>query len=125
MRKYILCMIIAFTGTMATAQTKTITGTVTDQNALPLPGANIIVVGTKNSAQSDFDGNYSINAQQGQKLQFTYLGFKTEIIIVGSANVINVAMEEDSQSLEEVVVMAYSITRHKSCLLYTSPSPRD
>ena len=114
MRKYILCMIIAFTGTMATAQTKTITGTVTDQNALPLPGANIIVVGTKNSAQSDFDGNYSINAQQGQKLQFTYLGFKTEIIIVGSANVINVAMEEDSQSLEEVVVMAYSITRHKS-----------
>ncbi len=89
------------------AQEKTITGTVTDQNGLPLPGANILVRGTTSGTQTDFDGNYTIQADVGQVLVFTYLGLKTENRTVGASNTINVQMEEDAQALEEVVVVAY------------------
>lgn len=90
------------------AQSRTITGTVTSaSDGLPLPGANVIVKGTTNGVQTDFDGNYSISASNGQTLVFSYLGLKTKEISVGSQSVINVTLEEDAQALEEVIVTAY------------------
>ena len=89
------------------AQEKTVTGNVTDQDGLPLPGVSIVIVGTASGTQSDFDGNYAINASEGQVLQFSYLGQKTVERTVGSANVINVRMEQDAEALEEVVVQGY------------------
>ncbi|SNZ01497.1 SusC/RagA family TonB-linked outer membrane protein [Flagellimonas pacifica] len=86
------------------SQEKTITGTILDQTGTPLPGVNIIVQGTANGTQSDFDGNYAITASIGQTLVFTYLGQRTTQREVGAQNVINVQMEEDAQALEEVVV---------------------
>ncbi len=88
-------------------QEKTISGNVTDQSGLPLPGVSIIVVGTTNGTQTDFDGNYEINASVGQVLRFSYLGQKTEERTVGSPNSINVQLADDAQALEEVVVVAY------------------
>ncbi len=91
------------------AQEKTISGTVSDQSGLPLPGVNIIVKGTTNGTQTDFDGNYSIRATVGQILSFTYVGLKTVEQTIGASNTINVTMEEDAQALEEVVIVGYGI----------------
>ena len=89
------------------AQEKTITGNVVDQAGVPLPGVSIVVVGTTSGTQTDFDGNYTITANVGQVLRFSYLGQKTINRTVGSANTINVQMEEDAQALDEVIVTAY------------------
>ncbi|WP_430907726.1 SusC/RagA family TonB-linked outer membrane protein [Maribacter sp. 2-571] len=86
------------------AQDKTITGTVTDQDGLPLPGVNILVVGTTSGTQTDFDGNYAIKGSEGQALLFTYIGQKNEKVTIGASNTINVQMTESAQALEEVVL---------------------
>ena len=79
---------------------------------------NIVVEGTLNGTQTDFDGNYSINASEGQTLLFTYLGQSPASRVVAASNVINVQMEEDAQNLEEVVVTALGIKREKQALGY-------
>ncbi len=84
-----------------------IKGTVTDNNGTPLPGVSIIVVGTVRGTQTDFDGNYSINSKGGDVLEFSFIGMKTERIIVGTSTIINVRLIEDSASLDEVVVIGY------------------
>jgi len=99
------------------AQEKSISGTITDQSGLPLPGVSVVVVGTTNGTQSDFDGNYAITANIGQTLRFSYLGQKTISRDVGQASTINVQMEEDAEALEEVVVVGYG---SKSRALSTS-----
>jgi len=62
------------------AQAKTVTGTVTDDSGLPLPGANVLIKGTTQGTQTDFDGNYSIEAENKQELVFTYIGFATKTV---------------------------------------------
>ncbi|PQJ14419.1 SusC/RagA family TonB-linked outer membrane protein [Aureicoccus marinus] len=113
----LLMLFMALVVQVAFAQ-KTITGTVTDADGVPLPGANIVVEGTANGTQTDFDGNYSIEASEGQVLLFTYIGLKLERRVVGAANVINVQMFEDAQALQEVVVTAQGIKREKQALGY-------
>jgi len=103
-------------------QEKNITGTVVDSQNMPLPGVNIIVDGTSQGTQTDFDGNYAISASEGQKLLFTYIGQKTATRTVGTNDVINVQMEEDAQALEEVVVTAQGIKREKKALGYAVTS---
>lgn len=93
--------------TSVLAQEKKVTGTVTDQNGLPLPGVSVVVFRTATGTQTDFDGNYTISASEGQTLRFSYLGQKTVTRAIGSATTINVQMEEDAQALEEVVVVGY------------------
>jgi len=100
------------------AQDKTITGTVTDQDGLPLPGVNIVVKGTTSGTQTDFDGNYSIQAAEGQVLSFTYVGQQTKEMTVGSSTTIDVQLLEDAQALEEVVVVAQNIKREAGSLGY-------
>ena len=92
------------------AQQKTVSGIVTDNSGLPLPGVNILVKGTKQGTQTDFDGKYSIGANEGQVLVISYLGLKTQEITVGSSNTINITMEEDAAALDEVIVVAYGTT---------------
>ncbi|MBO0321536.1 SusC/RagA family TonB-linked outer membrane protein [Muricauda sp. CAU 1633] len=112
----LLCSLLCFE--LVIGQDKAITGTVTDADGLPLPGVNIVVEGTTNGTQTDFDGNYSISAGQGQTLLFTYIGQRATSRPVGAGNVINVQMEEDTQALEEVVVTALGIKREKQALGY-------
>ena len=99
-------------------QEKTISGNVTDQNGLPLPGVSIVVVSTTTGTQTDFDGNYSIQASEGAVLRFSYIGQKTANRTVGSDNTINLQMEEDAQALEEVVVTALGISKSSRTLGY-------
>ena len=114
----ILTLLLAFVVHLSFAQDKTITGTVTDQDGLPLPGVNIVVEGTTNGTQTDFDGNYAINGSEGQSLLFSYIGQKDVRQTIGGGSTINVQMEEDAQALEEVVVTAQGIKREKKALGY-------
>ncbi len=91
----------------AFAQQKNVSGVVTDFEGLPLPGVNILVKGTITGTQSDFDGNYIIQANEGDVLVFSYIGQKTVERTVGASNTINVQMDQDTQALEEVVVIGY------------------
>ncbi|PIB29082.1 SusC/RagA family TonB-linked outer membrane protein [Maribacter sp. 4U21] len=117
-RNGLLTLLLALIVHLSFAQEKTVTGTVTDQDGLPLPGVNIVVEGTTNGTQTDFDGNYSISASQGQTLLFTYIGQKAMRQAVGSGNTVNVQMTEDAQALEEVVVTAQGIKKSKQALGY-------
>lgn len=114
----ILTLFLALVAQISFAQDKTISGTVTDADGLPLPGVNILVQGTTSGTQTDFDGNYSIQASAGDVLTYTYLGMRAETRTVGAANSINVQMTEDTQALEEVVVTAQGIKREKKALGY-------
>lgn len=112
---------MAFAVHLTFAQEKTVSGTVTDQDGLPLPGVNIVVEGTTSGTQTDFDGNYSINASVGQALLFTYIGQREVRMAVGASNTLNVRMEEDAQALEEVVVTAaLGITREQKSLGFSA-----
>ena len=114
----ILTLVLVFFVHLSFAQEKTISGTVSDESGMPLPGVNIIVKGTTNGTQTDFDGNYTITANTGDVLTFTYVGLKTEEVTVGSANTINVTMIEDAAVLDEVVVTAQGIKREAKALGY-------
>jgi len=100
------------------AQTKTVTGTVTDQDGLPLPGVNILIKGGTEGTQSDFDGNYSIEAESDQTLVFTYVGFETQERRVGTKTEINMSLQVDSSELDEVVVVGFG-ERSEDKLLQT------
>ena len=88
---------------------QTISGNITDESGVPLPGANVIIEGTTTGVSTDFDGNYQIQAEQGQVLQFSYIGYTTQSIAVGSQDTINVSLQPDNQ-LEEVVVTSLGFT---------------
>lgn len=93
-------------------------GNVVDAAGVPLAGVNIIIQGTSTGTQSDFDGNYSIQANKGDVLEFSYIGFKTESVTVGDSNTINLTMSEDASQLDEVVVTALGIKRDEKTLTY-------
>lgn len=88
------------------AQAQEVSGTVSDAQG-PLPGANVLEKGTTNGTQTDFDGNYTITVGEGATLVFSYIGYKSTEVVVGSQSTIDVTMEEDAQALEEVVVTGY------------------
>ncbi len=102
--KGILTLLLALVAQVTFAQSKTITGTVTDQDGLPLAGAAVILKGTTSGTQTDFDGNYSISASEGDVLVYSYLGQKTAQRTVGSSNAINVQLEQSAQALDEIIL---------------------
>ena len=92
-----------------------INGTVQDGSGVPLAGVNVLIEGTTTGTQTDFDGKYTIAASTGDELVFSYIGMKTKSVAVGQSNNINITMEEDAASLDEVVVIGYG-TQKKSDL---------
>lgn len=102
----------------AYSQEKTVSGNVTDDTGIPLSGVNILIKGTTTGIQTDFDGNYAIQANEGQILVFSYIGQQTIETTIGQSNVINIQMEQDTQALEEVVVTAQGIEREGRSLGY-------
>ena len=90
-------------------QAQSVSGTVTENNGVPLPGANIVVKGTSNGTQSDFDGNYSLsNVASEATLVISYVGYVTQEIPVNGQSTINAQMSEDASKLDEVVVIGYT-----------------
>ncbi len=101
-------LLLFFLPSLSYGQEKTITGTVVSAtDNMPLPGTSIVVKGTISGTTSDFDGNYSITANEGAVLVFSYIGFKTQEVTVTSDTVINMSLIEDSSLLTEVIVVGY------------------
>ncbi len=103
----VLTLLLVLITQISYGQERTVSGTVTDQGGLPLPGVNVTIKGTSDGTQTDFDGKYTIEVNQGQRLVFSYLGLNTIEKLVASSSTIDVAMIEDASILEEVVVVGY------------------
>jgi TonB-linked SusC/RagA family outer membrane protein len=114
MKSLILSFILSFAGIIASAQNYEVKGVVVDASGSPLPGVSIVVKNTTKGASTDFEGNFSIsNIQKGEVLVFSFVGFTTKEVPVSNANFLKVTLNEDLQSLEEVVVIGYG-TQKKS-----------
>ncbi len=94
-------------------KTMSVSGIVTDNTGAGLPGANVLVVGSKNWAITDAKGAYSVQARQGDVLEFSFIGMLTQNVTVGASAVINVRLEDDTQMLEEAVSIGYG-TQNRS-----------
>jgi len=105
-----LLIIMLLIGSITYGQS--IKGVVSDADG-SLPGVSVTIEGTTTGVQTDFDGNYTINAKEGDVLVYNYLGYKTEQRTVGSVSVINVTMTQDSTELDEIVVIGYGSTTVK------------
>ena len=102
-KKLILSLCICLSLFAQQAFSQTISGNVTDEAGVPLPGANVIIEGTSTGVSTDFDGNFQIQVEQGQVLQFSFIGYMTKNITLEGQDTINTSLEPDNQ-LEEVVV---------------------
>lgn len=105
-----LFVVFLLSSTLAFAQNK-VTGTVTDKAGEPLIGVNVLESGTSNGCITDIDGKYSLNVEKGKTLIFSFIGYSKQEVKV-TQNVMNVTMNEDTELLDEVVVIGYgSISR--------------
>ena len=116
------CLTILFCVGMY-GQQKAVTGIVTDATGSALPGTNVIIKGSTQGVQTDFDGNYSIEANTGDVLVFSFIGYATNEVTVGSNTVINIVLKEDSSVLDEVVITGYG--KQSRATLTTSVSKLD
>src|SRR4051812_47030782 len=114
-----LTLFIALLVQISFAQDRVVSGVVTDNSGLPLPGVNVLVKGTTMGTQTDFDGKFSIKAEATQTLIFNFVGMKTQEILASTTS-LNIKMRDDAIELEGVVVTALGITRDKKSLGYSA-----
>ena len=98
---------------------KTVNGTVTDEDGVPLPGATVVVIETNDGATTDFDGNYSISASEGLTLEISFVGYESQQIVVGADSTYNTSLVAGN-ALDEIVVSALGIKREEKTLTYSS-----
>ena len=111
---FALCVCVCVTF----AQQINVTGRVTDATTgNPIPGVSVVVEGSSQGASTDFEGEFKIQAPKGGVLKFSFVGYKTKSVTVNQSQ-IDVALEEDSSELEEVVVTALGITKKAKTLTY-------
>jgi TonB-linked SusC/RagA family outer membrane protein len=111
--KWIFTLLLALSLQFSFAQEKTISGVVSD-NTGPLPGANVSVKGSPKGVQTDLDGKYSIKAKTGDVVIFSFVGMTDKSVKVGSSSTMDVNLVSQSQSLEEVLVIAYGSSKKSS-----------
>lgn len=104
------------------AQNITVEGTVTLNDGTPLPGVTIMIQATSRGTVTDFDGNYTINADNGEVILYSFVGYETESRIVGTDNTSKVVLNESAQALGEVVLVG---SRNKARTAVESPVPVD
>ncbi|WP_149208318.1 SusC/RagA family TonB-linked outer membrane protein [Flavobacterium johnsoniae] len=109
---FILTLLMLICTQFSFAQERTISGVVTDGGGA-VPGVNVIVKGTKNGTQTDFDGKYSVKAKTGDVLIFSYMGMQDFTATVGTSSVVNAKLQEAGKELQEVVVVGYGVQKKK------------
>lgn len=107
MRRILSVLCLFLCSVCLLAQSRRVTGRVTDMAGEPIIGANVLVKGTTNGVISDLDGNYALDVEAGAILRFTYVGYVSQDISVDGRSTINVQMKEDTKIIEEVVVVGY------------------
>lgn len=110
-KKYALIAMAALGVQVAMAQVKTLSGTVSDENNLPLAGTTVMVEGTTNGTMADEDGKWSLTAEVGQTLLFDYLGYEPQSVLIGKSSVYNIKMRPSSEMMEELVVVGYGVQK--------------
>ncbi len=100
--KFLMLFFFICSGTFA--QEKNVSGTVTDDQGLPLPGVNILIKNTNKGTQTDFDGNYTISVNKGAILSFSYVSFQTREVVVDDSASMNVQLTSSASELEEVII---------------------
>ena len=124
MKKFNILLITIFSLMLSinvAAQEKSISGTVTSKSdGAPLPGVSVVVQGTSRGTETDFNGHYSIQTNVGEVLNFSFVGMKTVSATVGTSNIIDVILEDDANSLDEVVVTALGIKKTRKSLTYSA-----
>ncbi len=111
-KKNLLLSLVAFCFAVSGFTQITVTGIVTDQNSQPLPGANIVEMGTTHGVTADFDGNFSIDLSSNNAiLEVTFIGFATKEIAVNGQSTLTISMEESAAGLDEVVVVGYGVQK--------------
>lgn len=115
MRKFtfwLSALLLVFGLNVATAQTKVISGKVTDASGA-LPGVSVVIKGTTKGTVTDFDGKYSLSANVGDVLVFSFVGMEPSSKTVGAANMIDIKMADGAMALEEVVVVGYGTQKKR------------
>ena len=112
-------LLVVLMAQLTFAQERSVSGTVSDNAGLPIPGVSVLVKGTKSGTQTDFDGKFVIKADPSQTLIFSYVGMNTREVVAKSTT-INVKMASSAMELESVVVTAMGITREKKSLGYAT-----
>ncbi|MEL0456047.1 SusC/RagA family TonB-linked outer membrane protein [Flavobacteriaceae bacterium SZ-1-7] len=111
----LLFSLMSFSGfSQAASGKKVVTGTVVDNAQIPLPGVTVLEKGTNNGVVTDFDGAYSISVTSKSTIVFSYVGMKTQEKVVGELTTINVTFQDDTQSLDEVVVVGYGSQKREA-----------
>ena len=105
--KLILLGVLFFNISIFAQDKYMLSGTVTDQNNVPIPGVNVIVANTSRGAATDFDGNYQLEVRKGEKIKFSFLGYIAQTIDVTGQKQLNISLVEDAAKLDEVVVVGY------------------
>ena len=113
--KGILTLLLAFVVQITFAQEKTISGTVSDETG-NLPGVSVLIKGTSTGTQTDFDGKYSIKANTGDVLSFSYLGYKNQQKTVGASSTMDVVLVEGGELLDEIVITGVAGATNKNKL---------
>lgn len=114
-----LTLFLALLVQISFAQERMVSGVVSDNSGMPIPGVNVIIKGTTSGTQTDFDGKFSIKAAPSQTLVFSYVGMKSKEVVASSAT-LNVTMADNSVELEGVIVTALGIKRDKKALGYAA-----
>lgn len=107
MKQILLLYFTLFLSASGWAQSNEVIGKVTDETGFPLPGVSILKVGSSTGTVTDIDGSFSIKADTGERLQFSYLGFKSQTLAVENSTELTVVLREDVSNLDEVVVIGY------------------
>jgi TonB-linked SusC/RagA family outer membrane protein len=119
MRKNLLLTMLLFCVTLVSLAQSKISGKVTSaDDGSGIPGVTVQIKGTSKGTQTDLNGDYSIEAAQGQNLVFSFVGMVSQEVAVGTKTVVNVTLANDAQALSEVVVTALGIQREKRALSY-------
>ncbi|MDE6371614.1 MAG: SusC/RagA family TonB-linked outer membrane protein, partial [Duncaniella sp.] len=109
--KTMLLLMVLCVGLTANAQNITVNGVVEDSAGEPMIGATVLVQGTKDGVATDFDGKFTIKCTPNASLEVSYIGYKTQVVPVAGQTELRVVLIEDSEALEEVVVVGYGGTR--------------
>lgn len=113
-KEFILVVCLLLAAMPVFSQTRTVTGTVTDALGDPLIGVSILVQGTNNGVVTDIDGKYTLaNVPENGTLTLSYIGMLSQDVKVNGRSVINVTLKEDSQQLDEIVVIGYGAAKAK------------
>ena len=95
-----------------------IKGKVVDRSSESLPGATVRIIGKNQGVITDFDGNFTIEAIKGDKLEVSFIGYINKVVVVGSQNDLVITLEEDNKTLDEVVVVGYGTQKKDMGSMY-------